>query len=408
LLCHKRYKSWIYQLLFVGLVFTFDAAAQSVQSEFYLVSVSPDDTLVMGVNTSGVFHIWDTLSGNALLQFEGVPNLPLSVAWSPDSRRIAAAGGDSLIRVWCVDISADPSCASATLVAEITGHEDPIVSIAWSSDDRIASSGQLEPRTIRIWDGATYQPLSASGGPFSNHLAWHPSNQRIFSASEWGGVISIAVSSRRTRALSADLPVLSLSLNANGSQIAFGTQEGEVIIIDATSGTEIASFQGFGERVDDLVWSPDNQRIASSMATGAINIWDIATGEVQTISNRKNIAINLQIDWTTTTGLIFGNNLGGITGLGTNQPPEAIAGNDRIIVDENGNGFETVTLNGRASRDDVVVTDYHWSEDGIVLATGLTPQIDLSLGTHHLTLLVIDDDGVTDTDDVTITVNAVN
>jgi thermitase len=89
-----------------------------------------------------------------------------------------------------------------------------------------------------------------------------------------------------------------------------------------------------------------------------------------------------------------------------NSPPVANAGADRAVTDNDGNGTESVTLNGSGSSDsDGSIMSYQWYEGSVVAATGATPTASFSVGTHTLTLLVTDDDGATATDSVVVTVN---
>jgi hypothetical protein len=95
------------------------------------------------------------------------------------------------------------------------------------------------------------------------------------------------------------------------------------------------------------------------------------------------------------------------TNCTANQPPNANAGPDQTVTDSNGNGSESVTLNGSGSSDpDGSITSYVWTEGGNQIATGATPAVTFSVGVHNVTLTVTDNNGAQDTDNVTITVNA--
>jgi subtilase family serine protease len=93
----------------------------------------------------------------------------------------------------------------------------------------------------------------------------------------------------------------------------------------------------------------------------------------------------------------------------SNLPPDAEAGPDQTVADVNGDGSESVTLDGSASSDsDGTITTYTWREGGATIATGATATVTLSMGAHTLTLEVTDDDGASTTDTVVITVNPSN
>ncbi|MCG8699317.1 MAG: sulfatase-like hydrolase/transferase, partial [Bacteroidales bacterium] len=87
------------------------------------------------------------------------------------------------------------------------------------------------------------------------------------------------------------------------------------------------------------------------------------------------------------------------------KAPVAKAGADQTVTDLNGNGVETITLDGSKSFDtDGTITNYSWTSGGTQLATGVSSKVLLAIGTHKITLTVTDNDGLTGSDDVTITV----
>ncbi len=95
-----------------------------------------------------------------------------------------------------------------------------------------------------------------------------------------------------------------------------------------------------------------------------------------------------------------------VSGGGANQSPTANAGSDQTATDTDGNGVEPFTLNGSGSTDaNGTIVSYVWSENGSQIATGVTPVVNLGVGTHTLTLTVTDNQGATGTDTVVLTVN---
>ena len=87
-------------------------------------------------------------------------------------------------------------------------------------------------------------------------------------------------------------------------------------------------------------------------------------------------------------------------------PPVADAGPDQSTpiahVDH-----AHVTIDGRASTDaDGFITSYLWQENGVTLSTNPVDSVQMTLGTHLVTLTVTDNDNFADTDDVRIIVTA--
>jgi len=88
-------------------------------------------------------------------------------------------------------------------------------------------------------------------------------------------------------------------------------------------------------------------------------------------------------------------------------PPVADAGPDQSVSDADVTGSELVLLDGSGSFDpDGTIVSWTWTEGGSPLAGGVSPQVDLAIGTHTIDLLVVDNDGSSNGDSVVITVTA--
>jgi len=99
-----------------------------------------------------------------------------------------------------------------------------------------------------------------------------------------------------------------------------------------------------------------------------------------------------------------------ITVNDVNRPPVARAGGDRAADDLDGDGFESVLLDGRASYDpDGDVLTYRWTDaGGRVLAAEAAPVVSFAVGVHVVTLTVTDARGSSSAETVTIEIRRVN
>jgi hypothetical protein len=92
--------------------------------------------------------------------------------------------------------------------------------------------------------------------------------------------------------------------------------------------------------------------------------------------------------------------------IGKIREPVANAGIDQMVTDINDNGDEEVTLDGSGSSDsDGNIVSWIWTDDlGDAIPDGEITNAMLSVGTHIITLTVTDNNGLTDSDTVTIAV----
>ena len=87
-----------------------------------------------------------------------------------------------------------------------------------------------------------------------------------------------------------------------------------------------------------------------------------------------------------------------------NQPPNADAGVNQQVTDDDGNVYEQVTLDGSGSTDpDGSIVSYQWSGP-VVIPDGANPVANFPVGVHTVALTVTDNEGLTDSATVSITI----
>jgi endonuclease/exonuclease/phosphatase family metal-dependent hydrolase len=96
--------------------------------------------------------------------------------------------------------------------------------------------------------------------------------------------------------------------------------------------------------------------------------------------------------------------------VSANQPPVANAGPDQTVTDTDGDGFQSVTLNGSGSTDpqgNGTITEYRWLDGATTISASSSPTITtlFAVGSRVITLRVTDSGGLFSTDTVNITVN---
>ena len=272
--------------------------------ESYITSVSPDGSMLAEIATGSRFRIWDTQHNTVLFEIPGLSVNPFSVAWNRDSTRIATAGGDDIIRIWCVDRSQVPACEPETLLKEIAAESGPLLSVSWNAQGILASSGQGIIGGIRTWDANNdYQALAFTPGD-PDQIAWNPSGDRLALATK-GGLFTVGanlatdpgVDFLLDQRIGAEIPTSSVAWKPDGTQIALGANDGSIYIFDYATKTEVKILRGHKGIVYGLTWNPDQIRLASTSEDGTIRIWDTTNDTAQIIPYPKKLAVTLQISW---------------------------------------------------------------------------------------------------------------
>ena len=163
------------------------------------------------------------------------------------------------------------------------------------------------------------------------------------------------------------------------------------------SGDETVTLNGTGSSdpdgtIESYVWTKDGTQIATGVSPSVslpVGVHDITL--TVTDNNGATASDNVTV---TVTGYV-------------NQAPVANAGADQVLTDSDDNGSELVTLDASASSDtDGTIVSYVWTEGGSQIATGVSPEVSFTVGTHTVILMVTDDNGASSTDEVVIVIDA--
>jgi hypothetical protein len=205
----------------------------------YAAAFNPDSSLLVTGHHDSTVRLWDISTGSLRAVLRAHTQPVRAVAFSPNGRLIASAGGseitgitgeDNVIRLWQTDNQA--------LFAALEGHTGAVTAVAFSPEgSRLASAGL--DHTVRLWD-------VASGAP--------------------GTVLSGYAQPVRTVAFSPD-----------GTWLASAGDEGPIQLWEIGPGTQVM-LDGHVGGVRTLAFSPDGTLLVSVGASDhTIRIWDLTT-----------------------------------------------------------------------------------------------------------------------------------
>jgi WD40 repeat protein len=263
----------------------FPGVAKS-SSEVYSASISsvawsPNSQRIASVSLDSTIRLWN--ASICAPELTLAPCGVSAISWSPGGTCIASGSWDSKVRVWDV---ATGACGKVLL-----GHARCVSSISWSPDGERIASGSWDS-TVRVWNastGACGQVLSAHSGCVSS-VRWSPYQLRIASGS-WDNTVRLwnAATGACEQVLTAHSGcVSSVSWSPDGQRIASGSWDLTVRVWDAATGACETVLAGHTNCVSSATWSPDGQSIASGSWDNTVRVWHAATGACENVLNHSN------------------------------------------------------------------------------------------------------------------------
>ncbi|HYJ85453.1 MAG TPA: caspase family protein [Pyrinomonadaceae bacterium] len=254
---------------------------------------SPDGRLLATTTMrSTQIKLWETATGRELRNLSGGPQTGMTlspfVAFSRDSRLIAAAGGDNTVKVWDVITGREVQTLASSqggLTSSIVG----VFFIAFTPDGRIVTASDA----VRVWDPSSGQELrsipisalnaSASMGGGGGAALTHDGTQLAFVHIDEGKPqvkfwdLSTGREARSINLPDKEIESLELSFTSDGRLLAGGIVDKRLRIWDLSGkGTE----KELGATASDyggIRFTRDGRLIA--FAEGyTVKLWEVSTG----------------------------------------------------------------------------------------------------------------------------------
>ncbi|MGE3437640.1 MAG: c-type cytochrome domain-containing protein [Blastocatellales bacterium] len=224
----------------------------------------------------GEVKIWSVAERKEILSIRGHRDNIFDVAFSPDGTSLATCSYDRLIKLW--------DAATGKEIKTLKDHTDAVFSIAFSPDGKRLASASAD-RTVKVWDVETGQRIYTLSDALDavNTVAFHPSGKLLAAA---GADRYIRVwelgenDGRQIKSLIAHEDAINvIAFSPDGKTLASTGADKRIKIWDFAKLEEIHTTEVQPDWVFALSFSPDGKRLAIGRYDGSIVFYDPATGK---------------------------------------------------------------------------------------------------------------------------------
>jgi WD40 repeat protein len=403
----RNLKVLLYIIIFLSIItmLGLPIQAQSPSDRQYSVDWRPHGSqyAVAGIFDSQFGVRIFNVSGQ-VVDFIPTSDVARAAVWSPDGSKLAITfddGAGNQTGIWDIDTGQ----FTASIIEQST---KTVFNAYWHPDNTSNIIATLTSGTVAIWDTETGNLLtyldSPTPVPDVVAFSWNENGTHIFTVDSSGSIYLWDMTTQEIVETAQFSTPADMALSPDGTILAVSSWFGDISLFDAETLAVLRIFPTLSpaEKLLTIRWHPEGSQLATSSYVNIV-VWDTITGEVlDTVPHLEEFVIPRVIDYSPSGYLTF---------AGANHDiviqPNADAGSELSFIDSDASGSEPVMLDGSASTDpDGTIVGYSWTENYVEIATGITPTVDLPVGEHTITLTVTDNDGLTASDTVVITVQA--
>lgn len=238
------------------------------------VAFSADGKQIISGNKDQTAKVWDAQLGQKIIGVKhGQAGAVWSVTFSPDSKHIVTGSdvwNDNAVKIWEVETGRE--------VAVFKGHEAYVLSVAMSPDGRRLLTASLD-NTVRLWDAMSGQQLRVIEG-HTFPVSFSPDGSMLVTGHKDNSLRLLnSESMQEVLALRGHSGIIqSVAFSPDGQRLVSGSEDSTAKVWNVKTGSYLFDLQGHLGRVTGVAFSPDGKDIVTGSVDMTARVWNADTG----------------------------------------------------------------------------------------------------------------------------------